>query len=379
MRSYFILFFISSLTGFSQDISQETILLKRISELQVQKDSFYHAGMFPTLRTNARNTNIVKHDNNIFFTALVAFSLKQLRNNFTPAQQVICDTIVQRAYRAYPYFKHHTGRPSYNFWPTDHPVIFPNNRLLNLFNQSQALPDDIDDTSMVWLSQDAPDSVVAIIHDLMIKHTNAARKQIRNTFKLYKNIPAYSTWFGNKMPIDFDFSALCNALYFLYDRKVSFTKYDSATINLLRLMIVHKQYKTDAAYISPHYGRTSILLYHISRLLNRFSIVALDSLKPQLLQDAYTALNKSDNMMDSVLLSTCIVRLGGSVTKCSYDNIHFVLAEQNRFVFFMASFASMMPNPFKQLFLGNSRLKFYYSCAAYNLTLILENLILQKK
>ncbi len=174
---YFILFFTSSLTGFSQDISQETILLKRISELQVQKDSFYHAGMFPTLRTNARNTNIVKHDNNIFFTALVAFSLKQLRNNFTPAQQVICDTIVQRAYRAYPYFKHHSGRPSYNFWSTDHPVIFPNNRLLNLFNQSQALPDDIDDTSIVWLSQDAPDSVVAIIHDLMIKHTNATRKK----------------------------------------------------------------------------------------------------------------------------------------------------------------------------------------------------------
>lgn len=376
---YLILLIIHPVYSYTQDTAQETLLLQEIVKLQVKKDSFYYTGMFPTLRTNARNTNIIKDDNNIFFTALVAFTLQQIRNDLTPTQQRLCDIIIEKAHKSYSHFQNRKGKPTYNFWSTNPRIIFPNNWFLNLFNRSQALPDDIDDTVIAWLSKDANDSIVNIIHDLMIQHTNGIPKEAKNTFKSYKHITAYSTWLGNKMPIDFDFSVLCNVMYFLCDRKVAFNKYDSATINLIHAIIINDQHKSDPAYISPHYARTPILLYHIARLLGRFHIPILDALKPQLIKDSYAALKKCNNIFDSILLHTALIRLGASPKPLSNIFERSNKLVDNRNVFFMASFSSMMPNPFKKWFIPSKIIKFYYSCSAYNLALLLENVIEEKR
>lgn len=376
---YFILLITNPICSYTQDTSRETLLLQEIANLQIQKDSFYYKGMFSTLRTNARNSNIIEEDNNIFFTALIAFTLQQIKEDLTPAQQILCDSIIEKAHYAYPYFQNRKGKPTYNFWPNNPPIIFPNNRFLNLFNHLQALPDDIDDTVIAWLSQNASDSIVNIIHTILIKHTNGMHKKAKNTFKAYKHITAYSTWLGSKMPIDLDFSVLCNVLYFLCDRKVNFNKYDSATIKLVTDMVKSNQHKTDVAYISPHYARIPILLYHIARLLGRFHIPMLDSLKPQLIKDSYEALKNSDNMLDSLLLHTALLRLGETPKPLTNIFERFSNLMNNRYIFFMASFSSMMPNPFKKWFIPSKIIKFYYSCSAYNLSLLLENIVEQKR
>jgi hypothetical protein len=41
-------------------------------------------------------------------------------------------------------FKNQKGRDTYNFWPTDNPMIFPNAGWMNIFNKSQSLPDDME-------------------------------------------------------------------------------------------------------------------------------------------------------------------------------------------------------------------------------------------
>lgn len=365
--------------SYGQDISKESIVLQAIAKLQKEKDSFYYTGMFSTLRTNARNSNIINEDNNIFFTALIAFTLEQIKSDLSSSQQILCNTIIQKAHSSYSYFRNKKGKPTYNFWPTNPPIIFPNNWFLNLFNRSQALPDDADDTVMAWLSQNASDTIVNIIHTILLEHTNGLHHTIKNTFKKYKYINTYSTWFGNKMPIDFDFSVLCNVLYFLYDRKVTFNKYDSAAIHFIHDVIINKQYITDPAYISPHYGRTPILLYHIGRLLGKFHIPILDSLKPQLIKDSYKALNNSNNILDSLLLHTALIRFGAKPKPLPnvFESINSLV--NNRYMFFMASFSSMMANPLKKWFIPSKIIKFYYSCSAYNLALLLENMVEAKK
>ncbi len=265
---------------------------------------------------------------------------------------------------------------------TDFPVkpdaVFPNNWFLNLFNRSQALPDDVDDTVIISLIQNTSDSILTILHKLMIKHANATDRITKSIYKDYRHIPTYSTWFGNKMPIEIDFSVLSNALYFIYDKKVRLVKQDSATITLLSLIIKNNKHITDAAYISPQYARTPILLYHIARLLGRFNIAILDSLKPRLIKDCFDALSCSDNTMDSILLETSLMRLNALFKPTKIPG-SFSEIEKSRFIFFIGTFTSMFSNPFKRIFMSSPMLKYYYSCPAYNLALLLENMVERRR
>jgi len=88
-------------------------------------------------------------------------------------------------------------------------------------NRSMALPDDMDDTVIDLLALGTDSTSASAVHLLMQQYTNHLNgKIIRNTKKSLKKLPAYSTWFGKKMPIDFDILYL----YVLYDGKVPVVK-----------------------------------------------------------------------------------------------------------------------------------------------------------
>src|SRR5699024_1732127 len=197
---------------------------------------------------------------------------------------------------------------------------------------------------------------------------------IKNTYPQYRELPAYSTWFGVKMPVDFDFCVLCNVLYFVHCYNLPLNEHDSASVLLLKQMIKDQYYKTNPSYISPHYGRTPLLLYHIARLLNKFSIPPLDSLKPQLLHTANQQFLAADNWLDSVLLSTAIVRLGGE--KQSISPPGHTQLDASKKTFFVAGITSLLSNYCKKLFLYNEWTKYYFICPAYRQTLYLENIML---
>lgn len=351
-------------------------LLHQVERMQVKQDDFFFRGTFPTYRRYGMSTKL-KPDNSIFFSGLIAFTLKELRADLSPSQRTLSDSIIHRVVASYGHFRNVSGRPTFNFWHTSSPVIFPNAWFLNQFNESNQLPDDLDDTAILWLSMDPPDSVARLVKDLMGFHANGMQGWVRNTYRSYRHLPAYSTWFGVKMPADFDFCVLCNVLYFVCAHELSFNAHDSASVRLLNQMIVRRQYLDHAAYISPHYGRTPVLLYHISRLLASYSIPALDSLKPQLLLDARRAYSHSDNWMDSLLLSTSVLRLGGAaLPPPARLNPGFRQADPT---FFVASFSAYLPGLWKKLLLHNQMIKYYFSCPAYRVVLYMENLILSSK
>ena len=356
-------------------------LVQRIAAQQTEVDNDFAAGMYPSYRRYDKRADVFKNDNNIFYTGLVVFTLKQLQPWLTPADQAVCKDIFKKALPVYEKFRNRKGRYTYGFWQKDTPVVFPHSGWLNLMNKSHALPDDMDDTSIILLASDAPDSIVREVHALMQQYRNTGRRHVRNTYRQYKKIPAYSTWFGKKMPVDFDICVLTNILYLVQRYHLPFAEGDSASVELIRQVIHNRQHMTHAAYVSPHYSRPSILLYHLSRLMQVTHLPALDSCREQLIADAREVYNNSDNFIDKIIVSTALMRWEAQPPReqLLVDTDLQTLVERNDFVFFIANMASMLPNPFKQ-WVGNAGIgRFFYYCPAYNNTLLLEYLVLKKR
>ena len=352
-------------------------LLKRIDLLQAKESIIFPKGSFPSYRLYALNKDREKADVNAFFTGLVAFTLKDIKQQLTPAQQKLSQQIISNTIPVYSKFQNQKGRGTYNFWPTDTPKIFPNAGWMNVFDKSQALPDDLDDTVIMLLAMDAPDSVARQVHALMQQFTNNGEKKVHNTFKGYRNIAAYSTWFGKKMPVDFDVCVLANVLYFVQRYNLEWTAADSASLQLIEKVLDERKHVTDAAYVSPHYSKLPNILYHLSRLMQVKPIPSLEKYKPQLLQDARQALANATDFMDEVLLCTSLLRWGVEppVMKVHVANSLEQLIEDGTFSFFIANMASMLPDPLKQWMGGAGVGKFYYDCDAYNNLLVLEYLV----
>jgi len=152
-------------------------------------------------------------------------------------------------------------------------------------------------------------------------------------------------------------------------------------LQLVTEMVRNREYMSAPVYLSPYYVRSSILIYHVVRLMHTFQIPELEPYKQQLIDDAKKEFDASTNVMDKIILSTSLMRLG------VYDERYispftsisdFENSNQKQFVFFQARAAFSYPSPFKQIFLHWSYINYYFYCPAYYKTLWLENLVQQK-
>jgi len=364
-------------------------LLRDIAHRQVETGVFYKTGTFPSTRVHASRPGTFREDNNIFFTGLIGFGLRQLRPRLSGEDLARCDTILVRMQPAFACYRSRSGRPTYSFWPVDPPTLFPGDPLLggSLDRKGHMLPDDLDDTMIILeAAGEGPDSLNRAVKALMDAHANGTTGTVHTSYRRYRRLPVYSTWFGRRMPIDIDLSVLCNALYWVCERRLPFGPTDSATVLAIRDAIVRGLPVTDPAYASPHYARTPVVLYHIGRLLGRFSLPALDSLKPLLLTQTRNALASAADPMDKVLLSTTLLRLGASpasIAPVPLSRPEGLQADpfsaiDGDFVLFIASLSDYFRNPFRRVFLHTRFLRYEFRCTAYNRFLLLEYLTVRQ-
>jgi hypothetical protein len=116
--------------------------------------------------------------------------------------------------------------------------------------------------------------------------------------------------------------------------------------------------------------------------MSAFHIPELDQYKEQLIADAQKEFDASTNVMDKILLSTSLMRLGVKEENYMppYASIsEFENSNQKQYIFFQARAAYSYPTPFKQIFLHWSYINYYFYCPAYYKILWLENLLLQKR
>ncbi|BDQ11046.1 hypothetical protein TEGAF0_02630 [Sediminibacterium sp. TEGAF015] len=383
MKLFFTLFFVTiSLSGFAGDSLIISQLMERIAFLQAKEDGIFPKGSIPSYRMYAHNKDRFKADINPFFTGLVSFTLLDIQPHLTEAQNRIANQIISNTQPVFEKFKNRKSNlPTYNFWPTDTPKIFPNAGWLNHFDKSRSLPDDMDDTVIILMAMQATDSIASMVHELMQNHVNTPTNPVKNTFKEYRKLSAYSTWFGKKMPTEFDVSVLMNVLYFVQKYNLKWSAADSTSLGLITDVIETEKHIHHANYISHHYAKTSIVLYHLSRLMSLKSIPSLELLKPKLISQAMNLFKQSESFMEKILLSTSLLKWGTKPPAISIgpDKNISDLIEDDSFSFFIANMGSIYPDQMKK-FLTKSKLgTFYYYSPAFNNLLVLENLIWQQK
>lgn len=351
-------------------------LVKDIAATQVTTDGEFYKGMFPSFRECGGAPHNYQPDNNIFFTAVSAFALRNMLPHLSALNKLTAEDIIKKAAATYPYYKNQYSDPFYNFWPTHAPIMphtFYFKYLKSVFGQGE----DADDSVMILMTGDNDDSANAVLKQRLVEVANKSNnRNIISTYKRYKNVPAYSTYLGKRMTPDFDFAVHCNVLYFMYDKQFAFNKQDSATLHLVAQMVKEKLYMKAPVYLSPYYVKSSILIYHVARLIGAFNVPELNVYRQQLADDIQTLLAQSNNIMDHIILRTSLLRLGFAAPELDLYSIkEFEESNQQQFVFFQARAAFSYPTPFKQVFLHWSYIYYYFYCPAYNKILWLEYLV----
>jgi hypothetical protein len=358
------------------DSATISMLVRKIADMQVVKHKNYLPGLFPSYREYHFRRGNLKDDDNIFFTGLILLTLREVQPYLDKSSQAICDTIFQRASTTYAAFQNRSGRSTYNFWQTAPPRIFPNAGWLNILNKTQSLPDDMDDTAILLMAMNAPDSTVKKVHQLMQAYTNKNYKRHKTNFSPFAGIQAYSTWFGNRVPAQLDICVLANILHMVHKYRLPYTKADSASLRLLVSVVQDKQYLAKPHIVSPHYYRTPIVLYHLARLMQGQNIPALEVYKNDLIEAAKEQYLAANDLTDKIILSTALLKWNATLpltTQGIYDE------DDTEFVFFVAGMFSILPHPFFKFVDKIKIAKFYYYCPAYNTALLLESLVWQRR
>lgn len=356
-------------------------LVSDITTMQYAANGKYgfHKGMFYSYKKYAGFPQRITPDNNIFFTCLIAFTLKNLLPDLNEENKNICKTIISSAVTAYPFYQNKDRLPAYFFWETKKPIL-PNTYLIQHLTKFIANPEDIDDTVMILSTMNADDATVNKFRTMMESVANGQLHQIKNTYKKYRKIPAHSTYLGHKWQVDFDFCVHCNALYFLLERKIPFNKYDNATLDLITNMVANREYITDAKYISAYYIFPAILIYHLSRLMSTFTLQSLEPYRSQIIEDINILLNKKKNIMHDLILNTSLLRLGAESKMQEIETLDDLnKIDTGEFIYFQARAGSQFNDPFKRLIMNCSIFNYHFFSPAFNKVLWLEYFVEKNK
>lgn len=349
--------------------SQENLILQKINDLQIEQDSFYSKGLFPTeVRRNRQKRTW--QDNNIFYSALIAYTLNQSQSDLSEKDKNEVQKIVDNVTSNFPAYSNRKGGPTYNFYQTHPENQFPQFKRLSQKDKFR-LPDDLDDTSILVLTLNDPknkkkvDSVKTLAIDQVKLHP-----KLNSALKQDKKAAAYRTWFADKMDQEFDICVMANALLLWNSNNLPKDEVDDATVLFIYRHLSENIVLKKPHLSSPQYLKSSIILYHLSRTFSTYEHPLAPSIREKLLTDLKEMLRNSKSPMEKVILLSSLYRLGESLNyQIELSNLE---KEVQMFTWFNANLISGKPIFIKRLFGKQHPLLYSYTCEAYNWALILE-------
>jgi hypothetical protein len=352
--------------------------LAEIAHLQQQIPAGMAYGLLPTYRVNGHQNGKAKVDNSAFYTGLVLNILHTYRSHFDAQNQLLADSIIRLAQPAIAKYRHWQGKPTYFYWPADTLAYFPNSFFGAIAPKKRYLPDDIDASVILLQAAAAGDSLVHAAHQYFQRYVANDSFKANSTLPAYKNIGAYSTWLGRGMPVDFDVCVLANVLHFVDSHQLGWTAADSASAGLILQVINNREYLSHAAFMAPHYGRPSILIYHFAKWAMVDRAGWLVPWRKQLIDDAQILLQSATSPLEMLLLKTAIVQLGGvpNSPKAAFDWRQ--LAEDD-FAFFRANIAAYLPAAWRKSLDSWGAISFRFYCPAFNYAILLQYLVLANR
>lgn len=354
------------------------ILLQQLTDDQHTNSPIFADGLLPAYRYN-RYWYYQRPDPNLFFTAISVFTLQQTLPDLSPAEQALASAIIDRARPAYAHFRNKDGLTTYNFYATNPSRHFPHGWLMHRFRHFQ-LPDDIDDTAMVYLTcrggpaQPSPDDLAFLTKKLAL-HANGSQLAVQNTFSEYRSLRAYSTWFGKAMPIEFDACAMANMLCCVYTYGLPLDAHAQDSLTLLADLISTDRYRTDPFRAAHNYARPAIIAYHMARLMANHDPEILRPVRTKLITDMRIDFGSATHPMEQILWATSLLRLGEKAPDVPLDDIE---AHFHDFSFFIAGMLSAYEQPWLYRWAHHPFWHIRWRCDAHCRVLLLEYLVLKK-
>jgi len=352
-------------------------LIKKIAYLQdTANRNYFPEGIFESYRTN-KYLRYHCADTNVFFTAITVFTLNNIKEKLSPASQLIVENITKKAIRSYPLFKNKDNLNTYNFFQTNPSQHFPHGNILHRFNHFK-IPDDIDDTAMIYMTLPHTKDEAKWLQTKLISHSNLYKNRIKNVFPTYKNLKAYSTWFGKNMYIEFDACALSNMLYCLLSFDLELDEYGHDSVKYIQQTILTNQYVAQPFRVAHQYARTPLIMYHVMRLMNKFHIPALEICREKLEIDILHYLKKKDlKFMDRILLEISL-NSGSNINKnvVKSTNLNDV---DTKSPFFIAGLLTAYENPILYKISSSKLFHINWTCEAHSLALMAEWMVATSK
>lgn len=341
-------------------MSEAIPILEYIAQAQFQSNpKYYLLGILPSIRQHPYLA-IRRQDNNIFFTALTLRILQEFSPQFPTKAQKISEDICRAAQVNYAAFRSKEGLDTYNFWQTLPSRHFPNGYLMRHFRHFQ-LPDDIDDTALVYTTQWQPPEKVQWLRERLIFHTERYQPQVKSP--QLKGV--YPTWFGKHMPLDFDLCAICNWFEFLSHYGLALIPEDLPSQAYLRSCLQEANFMEQPFRYAPHYANRAIILYHYARLNHKSPEMFSPAQIQQLRQLINLAAKQSHSINDKLILAIACLRLG--------ENPYFLPEFQFNTQLNIRWFVAGMANYYLPLsWAAYSAFHFHYHCPAYSAALQLE-------
>lgn len=232
--------------------------LSSLENLQIDKaDAQFPSGSIPSYRIYPVS-KIRRADPNVFFSALIANKLMEWRHVMDEEQKNRATAILKKIADTFPLYKSRRGRMHYNFWPTKPDIPFPNGRFLHKLDFFR-LPDDIDDTALVYGALQATPGEVTILQEDIEKHFS---DHYPNQSQLY------AAWLGDKMAFVVDVCAMTNLLNLFNRSGLPATEFSYASSSYLREVILSKAYISSPYKLSPYYPDTAVIAYHLAKWLS---------------------------------------------------------------------------------------------------------------
>jgi hypothetical protein len=175
------------------------------------------------------------------------------------------------------------------------------------------------------------------------------------------------------MGIDFDACALSNMLYCLYQYGLSTDVHSTDSLTYLRAVVASGRYVSKPFQCAPHYARTSLIIYHLARLIAAFNPPELASIRSRLIADARNLLTKAANRLEQIIISTSLLRLGERPSLIDTTNIQ---QEFGGFHFFIAGLLTAYEQPLLRRFADRPLTQMRWQCEAHCWVLVAEYVML---
>ncbi len=345
-------------------------LWSRLEEIQNQFIPEYY-GIFPSVRFHPWGYR--RKDNSAYFTATLIHSLSRLSPFLTQQESEILESIRQKACSGVKPFQNKQGLERYNFWKTHPADHFPNGKLLGRWEYFRP-PDDADDSVMIYMMQNQVRKKAAWLMQHIDSYANGKRNQVKNTAPEYRELGAWCTFFCLDMPLGFDACVISNILYFnrVYQFEENF-EYRGSLEYLCR-MIRHRDHLKRPEMVSPYYPHTSIILYHLSKLMSRFVIPELEIFRLDLSAAIQVELDKTENYSERIMLENAWMWMTQTLPPTSS-----AILNKDPFYFFVLPLTLEYEGWFFQVLARKRWSHLRFQCDALEIAFDIENLVLKRK